>query len=121
MPEKPALPPLTVDADHAGSGVLLASVNASVAAMAWVQDGDAATVELAREYARRIDAALDFARANPDDQKAQEAATKALYLGPHLLNTLRALGGTPDARKELGGDEGKAKGKLSVLRERRSA
>ena len=41
--------------------------------------------------------------------------TKALYLGPHLLNTLRALGGAPAERKALGEQE-LVGGKLAQLR-----
>jgi hypothetical protein len=87
--------------------------------MAWLEDSDGAALDLAREYARRIDEALDAARADPADAKLAEAATKALYLGPHLLNTLKALGGTPDARRDVAGPGDKAKGKLAVMREAR--
>lgn len=48
---------------------------------------DVAAVALAKFYAQTIEAAEDKA--------------KAAYLGPHLLNTLTALGGTPAGRKNL--------------------
>lgn len=78
-------------------GSLVDAVDASIAAMDWVTDADDAAVTLARTYAQRIDEAVAVG-------EGQEV-TKALYLGPHLLNTLRALGGAPDARGQL--DTGK--------------
>lgn len=88
-------------------GELLDSVTASTGAMTWLTPTDSAAITLACAYAKRIDAAIssDFG----------EEITKALYLGPHLLNTLRALGGTPAERKSLG-IEGKVSGKLAELR-----
>lgn len=83
------------------------TVDAAVAAMHWLGAADAATVALARSYAAQIDEAV----ASGDD----EAAAKAHYLGPHLLNTLRALGGTPGDRKALNVEE-EARGKLAQLR-----
>ena len=49
---------------------------------------DGAAVALARFYAQTMEEAED--------------KQKAAYLGPHLLNTLDALGGTPKSRKALG-------------------
>lgn len=71
-------------------GPLEAKVDAATSKMAWLEDSDAAVVELAKTYARRIDDAIAM-EAGPD-------VTKALYLGPHLLNTIRALGGAPEER-----------------------
>lgn len=88
-------------------GDLADSVHASVKAMTWLTTSDQAAVDLALTYARRIDDALESA-------EGQEV-TKALYLGPHLLNTLRALGGAPAERKALGA-EGAVGGKLAQLR-----
>lgn len=65
---------------------LLMAVNRSVKSMPWLSAKDDAAVELAREYARQIDDAVK--RGGPD-------ATKGMHLGPHLLKTLDALGGTP--------------------------
>ncbi len=76
------------------------AVEAAVAAMPWLKDSDAAAVQLALEYARRIDGSGD---------------AKDLYLGPHLLQTLRALGGTPGDRKALQVEEA-VHGKLAHLR-----
>ena len=82
------------------------AVHAAVAAMGWLKDSDAGTVALALRYAGQIDAAKDLEPAE---------AMKALYLGPHLLNALRALGGAPGERKALGVEE-EVHGKLAQLR-----
>lgn len=87
---------------------LVESVNRSVSAMPWLAKSDDAAVELARAYATRIDEALDVG-------EGQEI-TKALYLGPHLLNTMRAIGGTPEERKKLTEGEEVVGGKLAQLR-----
>jgi len=83
------------------------SVATSVKAMTWLKPTDQAAVDLALTYAERIDEALATA-------EGQEI-TKALYLGPHLLNTLRAIGGAPVERKALGVEEAVG-GKLAQLR-----
>ena len=83
------------------------SVKAAVALMGWLKPTDGAAVDLALTYAARIDEALTFG-------EGQEV-TKALYLGPHLLNTLRALGGTPGERKAMNVEEALG-GKLAQLR-----
>lgn len=86
---------------------LLEAVQQALSAMPWLAPSDVGGVELALAYARRIDEALEGA-------EGQEV-TKALYLGPHLLNTLRALGGAPAERKALVGEE-VVSGKLAQLR-----
>ena len=86
---------------------LAKSVESAVAAMPWITESDQVGVELALTYARQIDGAIEFA-------EGQEV-TKALYLGPHLLNTMRALGGAPAERKALAG-EVEIKGKLAAMR-----
>lgn len=88
-------------------GFLTDSVTTATGKMRWLTDTDQAAVDLALTYAARIDEALD-------EGEGQEV-TKALYLGPHLLNTLRALGGTPAERKSLGYEE-VVGGTLSKLR-----
>ena len=88
-------------------GPLTASVETAVAGMVWLKPTDRAAVDLALTYARRIDEALL-------EGEGQEV-TKALYLGPHLLNSLRALGGTPGDRKNLVVEE-VVGGKLAQLR-----
>ncbi len=66
---------------------LTESVHAAVDDMTWLKPSDRAAVDLAFTYAAQIDAVLETGDA--------QQIVKALYLGPHLLNTLRALGGTP--------------------------
>ena len=80
---------------------LLAIVTAAVAAMTWLQPSDRGMVALALEYARRIDVATDEKTVG--------------WLGPHLANTLRSLGGAPAERKALGVEE-QVRGKLAELR-----
>lgn len=84
-------------------GELRREVDASIAAMGWLVDADKGTVALARVYADRIDEALETG--------AGVEVTKALYLGPHLLGTLRALGGTPEGRLLARGTPGGGNGK----------
>lgn len=86
---------------------LVRAVRAAVAEMPWLGPSDQAVVELALTYARRIDRALAL--------PGGEDATKALYLGPHLLAALRALGGAPLERRELGPAE-RVGGRLAELR-----
>lgn len=88
-------------------GPLEESVQAAISGMTWLVPTDHAVRDLALTYARRIDAA------------AGDDAVKALYLGPHLLNALRALGGAPAERKALGVEEAVG-GKLAQLRAARS-
>ncbi len=82
------------------TGVLVA-VTAAVEAMTWLTPSDEALVELAKSYAAKIDSA--------DDAKTVG------WLGPHLANVLRALGGAPAERKALG-IEAPIASKLAVLR-----
>lgn len=88
------------------------ALDEAVGHMPWLTASDGAAVALARQYARQIDEVLEHG-----DQQEQ---TKALYLGPHLLNAIRALGGAPAERKALGFEE-KARGKLAQLRAVREA
>lgn len=93
------------------AGELEASLTSTLSSAAWLKPSDKTAIDLALQYARRIDTALDTG-------EGQEV-TKALYLGPHLLNTLRELGMTPGARKDLD-IEGEVSGKLDDLRKRAS-
>jgi hypothetical protein len=87
---------------------LKTSIRATTDAMSWLTPADQAAVDLAYSYAATIDQALESGDA--------VAVTKALYLGPHLLNTLAALGGTPAGRKALELKED-ARGKLAGVRD----
>lgn len=93
-------------------GSLEASVRKSVERMPWLAPSDDAAIELAAIYAARIDEAVDTGD--------NALATKALYLGPHLLNTLRALGGTPEERKALTSGEGKEVDPIDELKKKRA-
>ena len=86
------------------------SVKAATAKMSWLTPADKAAVQLALSYAETIDSAIESGD--------QYATTKALYLGPHLLNALGALGGTPSGRKVLELKE-EARGKLASVRDLR--
>ena len=70
------------------SSRLESAVDRAVEAMTWLSEKDDAAVELAREYARQIDAAVAL---------GGQDATKGMHLGPHLLKTLDALGATPSS------------------------
>lgn len=80
---------------------VLGAVTDALAAMPWLGESDQAMACLALEYARRIDEAEDVKSVG--------------WLGPHLANVLRSLGGAPAERKALGVDE-PVRGKLAELR-----
>lgn len=87
---------------------LMTSVRRSVKSMPWLDESDQAAVDLALRYAQMIE---DRAKNGTDEQ-----ASKALgWLGPHLLNTLKSIGGTPAERRALGA-ESQAKGRLAEIR-----
>ncbi|MFI5783509.1 hypothetical protein [Nocardia sp. NPDC051570] len=90
------------------AGSLPESVAAAVAEMDWLTPADQASVDLALRYAMQIEAGI--ARGGQD-------ATKALYLGPHLLRALAELGGTPGGRTALGhNNSGRVESTLTRLR-----
>lgn len=93
-------------------GSLETSVRKSVEGMPWLAPSDHAAIELAATYAARIDEAVDTGD--------NALATKALYLGPHLLNTLRALGGTPEERKALTAGESQEVDPIDELKKKRA-
>lgn len=103
---------------------LLIVLNEAVEQMAWLKPSDEAMVELAREYCRRIDDAKRIADEldildQPLTELALESDSKVLlqrlraleaaanitkvagWVGPHLANALRDLGGAPGERKGL--------------------
>lgn len=88
---------------------LVSAVDRAVAGMHWLNDSDAALVAVTRAYASQIEAAAD----DPD-----EVAKRVGWMGPHLVNAIKALGGTPADRRALG-VEGEVKGRLALLREAR--
>ena len=76
---------MTVGAVREGFDVASGDVNPQVAEV------DAGLVALGAAIADQIDDALE----NGEGQER----TKALYLGPHLVNILRELHATPEARR----------------------
>lgn len=78
-----------------------------------IEDKDQGGVQLALRYARAIDEA---------GLEGGQALTKALYLGPHLLNTLIELGLTPEKKPkaEVSGapEAARVTDELSALRSR---
>lgn len=77
-----------------------------------IEPKDQALVDLALRYALQIDAGIN---------EGGQVATKALYLGPHLLKALEALGLTPvvissGGKSKQSADTGKDE--LSALRSR---
>ena len=68
---------------------------------------DDAAVKLALKYAEQIETGVEVGD-----------GSRALYLGPHLLNALSALGGTPRGRKDLEVRESVG-GKLAAVRDLR--
>lgn len=86
-------------------GTLEAAVVAAVEQAAWITATDGPAVTLARHYAAVIDSA--------------DEPQKAAYLGPHLLNALKALGLSPEARKALEIETKKAGSPVDELKQRR--
>lgn len=80
---------------------VLEGVEASIKSMTWLTDSDQGLCDLARKYAATLD--------NSDD-------AKVAFLGPHLLNALQALGGTPATRKALAETTDNGNSKLAQLR-----
>ena len=113
---------------------LTAATRSSIRQMTWLEPTDDAAVALAVRYAETLDRAAAGARAAeiPADAdadaaarirelEAQVEAVKVLgWLGPHVTNILRDLGGTPASRAKLSTGS-KVGGKLAELRGRRQA
>ena len=92
---------------------LVSSVRKTVKSMHWLTDADQAAVDLAIRYAQQIEDAAQ-------SDNAHERTKMLGWLGPNLLSTLKALGGTPAERKALG-VELEAVDALAELRARRHA
>lgn len=92
----------TPDADS-----LEAAVRAAIDSMTWLEASDQGMVALALRYARQIDSAGD------DEAKVTG------WMGPHLVNALKALGGAPGERQGLD-VEREVKGKLAQMRQQRA-
>lgn len=82
-----------VEASSQGGGQVASSYEKTIRALkakGGLEDIDASLIALGRQTARQIDNMVLYGR--PED------VTKALYLGPHLVNVLTKLGATPEAR-----------------------
>jgi len=93
--------------EQSASQSLVDSVTAAVDSMHWLGDSDQAMVDLAIRYAKQIEDAAE--------QGGDVAFKMVGWLGPHLANTLKSLGGAPAERKALGVDKA-VKGRLAELR-----
>ncbi len=92
---------------------LVASVETTIEAMHWLTPADQAACDLALAYAHQI-----MEAAVSDDERFR---TKMLgWVGPHLLHTLKSLGGTPVERKNLK-VQADVKSSLALLREKHGA
>lgn len=79
-------------------GPLEKALRESVAAATWLEATDSGAVELAAAYARRMDHGnAEFLAGEIDSS----SFNKVLYLGPHLLNTLKAIGLAPEERMKI--------------------
>lgn len=84
--------------DAPSSGPLEAALLAAVSAATWLKPSDMGAVELAAIYARRIDhGSVEFLAGEIDST----AYNKVLYLGPHVLNTMKAIGLSPVERMKI--------------------
>lgn len=93
--------------DPVAAPSLVESVTTAVRSMHWLGDSDQAMVDLAIRYAKQIEDAAE--------QGGDVAFKMVGWLGPHLANTLKSLGGAPAERKALGVDKA-VKGRLAELR-----
>lgn len=90
---------------------LLEEVREAIAKMT-TEDKDRGLVALAERYAHMIE---EVAKAGGRE------AVSVMYLGPHLFNMLKELGGTPMQRAGLGKPAAKQKSRLELLRGGREA
>lgn len=113
---------------------LVEAVQAAAESMDWLSPSDRAMLALAMRYAKTIEEAhlladrladLDVSDVSHSLFKRIEAleamadAQKAVgWIGPHLANALKSLGGAPAERKALGVEE-QVRGRLAELRSAR--
>ncbi|UVF61126.1 hypothetical protein SEA_AOKA_2 [Arthrobacter phage Aoka] len=106
VPVPAVLPPDPV-AFHAYDGpTLLEEVREAIAAMD-IKDCDKGLVALAERYAHMI---------TEVSKNGGREAVSVMYLGPHLFNMLRELGGTPMQRAGAGKPGTPKKSRLELLR-----
>lgn len=93
---------------------LVIATRKAISKMGWLTDSDHAAVELAVNYA----AAIERAREEMD----VGAFTKLVgWMGPNLLASLKALGGTPAERRAIVGNVAPVNGRLANLRGERAS
>lgn len=94
------------DDEVSSPGPLEAALAGAVAAATWLVASDMGAVELAAVYARRIDkGTLEFLAGEIDSTDYN----KVLYLGPHVLNTMKAIGLSPAERVKIMANVGPVK------------
>lgn len=103
---KTPLPPDPVAFAAFDGPSLLAEVRQAIAEMD-TEDRDKGLIALAERYAHMIEAVA---------QNGGKEAVSVMYLGPHLFNMLKELGGTPMQRAGLGKPAEKKKSRLELLR-----
>lgn len=113
-PDAPAGEPVDGAAPYSGP-LLREEVEKAIESMQDLEESDGGLQALALRYADRIDAGL---------QAGGKDSIKVMYLGPHLFNVLRELGGSPAARKAstpgpVPVPDAPKKSRLTMLREAR--
>jgi transposase-like protein len=101
-----ALPPDPVAFAAFPGPSLLEEVREAIAQMQ-TEDKDKGLVALAERYAHMIEEVA---------KNGGREAVSVMYLGPHLFNMLKELGGTPMQRAGLGKPGEKKKSRLELLR-----
>lgn len=79
-------------------GPLESALRSSIEHAPWLSPSDSGAVELAAAYARRIDQGT---REFLSGEIESSEFNKVLYLGPHLLNTLKSIGLAPEERQKI--------------------
>jgi len=103
----PALPPDPVAFLAYDGPTLLEEVREAIKAMPQITAQDKGLVALAERYAHII---------SEVSKNGGREAVSVMYLGPHLFNMLRELGGTPMQRAGAGKPGEKPKSRLELLR-----
>lgn len=91
---------------------------ASIKAMDWLEESDEALKKLTLNYAKLLDAAItDYETGSLTVAEFH----KLLRLGPDLLSSLAAMGGTPATRKAIQGEVEQAVSDVDELKAKRAA
>ncbi|AZS11699.1 transposase [Arthrobacter phage Maja] len=108
---KTQLPPDPVAFTAFPGPSLLEEVRAAITKMT-TEDKDKGLIALAERYAHMIEEVA---------KSGGREAVSVMYLGPHLFNMLKELGGTPMQRAGVGKPTEKKKSRLELLRGGREA